>query len=224
MNTITMITDGSSLIKGNYYESSSSVIIYINDIFAMRLGCFHMNGTNSLGELYAFILGLDRISDIIYNNPELKDSKISIISDSEYVVNSLTVWYKSWIKKGIDSYWISSSGKPVMYQDKIRYLLKNYILEKDIDIYHMRGHVNQKVDFNKAYKKFCNKYNTRINEEDFSKMVDLNNQADRLAEYIRINKFDYYEELGETEWVKSQRKNQIRNGSIVVKGRNLKRD
>ena len=231
-NHITVYTDGSSFIKNDFYEASSGCVIFINNIEVCRFGCYHINGTNSLGEMYAMMMAIDRISDIKKDNPELKDYPVYYISDSKYVVESLRNWVFNWSKQG-DTLWKGSSGNPVMYQWIIKYLYSNYIANpkwrnKSI-ILHTNGHIdiNKKKSFIKAYNKakFRNKdvlsdFGISFSIDDFQSIVNNNNIVDKLAEYVRINKLRYYEKVGsDFEWEIRKRNLQKRNQKIVIKSR-----
>jgi ribonuclease HI len=61
-----------------------------------------LNTTNNEAELLAVKLAIDTISSS-------KDHHYTIHSDSKYVIDSLTNWYKSWQRNG----WKNKSGKPV---------------------------------------------------------------------------------------------------------------
>ena len=89
-NYIAAFTDGSSYISKDqkYYEASSAVVIIINDKEVCRLGCFHKNGTNSIGEVYALMLAIEKVEELKRDNPELNDYFTFYVSDSRYVVQS----------------------------------------------------------------------------------------------------------------------------------------
>ena len=122
MNLIILTTDGSSYIKGNNYESSSACSIHINGNHVCDIGIYHKDGTNSLGELYAVVLGLDRLKEIIYENYDLENSQIILLSDSDYVVKSLNTYIYSWSKAGMKNVWKTSKGEDVAYQYLFKYM------------------------------------------------------------------------------------------------------
>ena len=147
-NYIAVFTDGSSFIKNEYYEASSAVVIVINGEVVCKFGCFHVNGTNSIGEIYAMMLAIERVEELKRDNPELRDYFTFFVSDSKYVVSSLNEWVYNWANKNkTDDIWIGSSGKPVMYQNFIKYLYYNYLIDSEWKkrnlIFHMNGHINQ---------------------------------------------------------------------------------
>lgn len=235
-NYIAVFTDGSSFIdnKSNYYEASSAIVIVINDVEVCRFGCYHNNGTNSIGEIYAMMMAIERISELKKDNPELRDYFTFYISDSKYVVSSLNEWIFNWvnINKNNDI-WISSSKKPVAYQWIMKYLYDKYISDNDWQtnnaIIHINGHIGEKdlqVKYGKALKRNNQttwKYQKFITLETFKRLVSYNHIVDSLAEKIRINKYFYHEEGNENiQWVIRKRKLPIRNQRVVIKSRENK--
>lgn len=228
-NLIILATDGSSVInkKNNEYQSSSSCSIYINDERVCDLGVFHYDGTNSLGELYAIVLGLDRLYEIIDENKSLlSDSYIIILSDSNYVVKSLNEYINSWIKQGGDKTWKNSKGNEVAHQSLFKYLYNNYyngnnycIENIPIKICHIPGHIklnNDSESFSFLYKTFIKRNKLDINKNTFCKFIYYNNYADKLAEKIRLEKIIYYEKKGDSKWLKKEKKINTRNGRILI--------
>jgi ribonuclease HI len=100
--------------------------------------------TNNRAELYAILKAIILSNKV---NEERKESKlkkikkITIYSDSEYSVKSLTIWYKNWIK----------SGKEYLNKDIIDLILE--VINKvdfKVNIKHVRAHSgiegNEKAD------------------------------------------------------------------------------
>lgn len=222
-NIFWIFTDGSSFIKKKYYESSSACIIYLNDEFITKFGCFHENGTNSLGELYAVMMGLDKVYEILNNSDTLTqaNTEIKVVSDSQYVVKSLTSYIYTWVKQGMDKNWKASTGKPVAYQDLMKYVFAKYLIKPEYttSIFHIMGHVGSKILVNKAFFKFNEYNNSYLTISEFKIMMKRNNMVDELANYIRTNKCYYYEKVGDSEWVKNPRKNLTRNGKTLIRKR-----
>jgi ribonuclease HI len=209
MSIINIFTDGSSLIRHNKYESSSGSIILIDGISVIELGMYHENGTNSIGEIYAIVQALDRLTYIINQNPQLHDSEINIYSDSEYVINSINKWIYGWMKQGFNNFWYGASGKPVMYQNIFKYIYSTYIskdrdklIGNQIKFYHMRGHVNEKVKIDTAYNSFNSKNSCSISLEEFKYLVSKNHDVDKLCESVRLGKLLYYEKVYNQELYK----------------------
>lgn len=215
-NNILVFTDGSSLIRKGHYESSSAGSIYINHNHICEFGSYNYDSTNSFGELYAIVMAFDKLSDIIYNNPELNKYQIFIISDSEYVVKSLNIYLKSWIKQGMNNNWINSKNKPVAYQSIFKYIYRNYfnitynVNGIKVNIVHINSHIKN-VD--KSY----NKFNLNITKEEFIKISKYNDYVDKLANYIR-NKKEIYYERSYVKWLKTKKINMV-NGKIIISPR-----
>ncbi|XP_057336461.1 ribonuclease H1-like [Microplitis mediator] len=93
----------------------------------LSLPCFERN-TNNGAELEAILQALK-----IIRNFNL--TKIDIFTDSEYLCNSLTIWYENWKKRD----WVTSTGKPVSYKRELNYI-KSQMETRDIKIHHVPGH------------------------------------------------------------------------------------
>lgn len=216
---ITVFTDGSSLIKGEHYESSSAAIICVDGNRYYSCGMFHEGGTNSKGEVYGIQLAYDKLHEL-FKPEELTD--VSIISDSEYVVKSIKSWVYNWSKNG----WKTAKGEDVKFKDVFSHLYETYlnkkIRNKNIKVCHINSHI-KKID--KARRQFQAKNDIDISKEDFETLVKYNEEVDKLANYIREEKIPYYEKLercfsgGVIEWEKRINV-RIKNGRIVLTRKN----
>ena len=103
--------------------------------------------TNQRAELYAIYKGIKTV----YNNVNIDNvnnnvnkTNLTIYSDSEYSIKSLTIWIKNWKKNN----WKASTGKDVLNQDLIVKL--DTIIEKykqnigKITFIHVRAHTGRK--------------------------------------------------------------------------------
>jgi ribonuclease HI len=97
--------------------------------------------TNQRAELYAIYKSIKIV------NKADPNCNITINTDSEYSIKSLTVWIKNWKKNN----WIGSTGKEVMNQDLIKDIdnLINKHLGK-IKFNHVRAHTG-KSDYNSIH-------------------------------------------------------------------------
>jgi len=100
--------------------------------------------TNQRAELYAIYKGIKSVYKDVQNKNQENQINITIYSDSEYSIKSLTLWIINWKKNN----WKTSSGKDVLNQDLIIKLDKliekfkaNYGLIKFI---HVRAHSDKK--------------------------------------------------------------------------------
>lgn len=119
-------TDGSSL--SNPGPCGAAYVMLLNGhLIGKRLIPIGA-GTNNIAELTAVI---EALKDVQTMNP----AKVTIISDSQYVVKGATEWYKSWVAND----WVSSSGSEVQNVE----LWKSLIEEKksvNADFRWVRGH------------------------------------------------------------------------------------
>lgn len=102
---ITAAADGSAL--GN--PGPAGWAWYIDDANWAAGGWDH--GTNNMGELKAVL-------DLFEATAHLDDAHLTVICDSQYVINSVTKWMPGWKKKG----WKKSDGKPVLNVDLMKEL------------------------------------------------------------------------------------------------------
>lgn len=85
------------------------------------------NPTNQRCELYACLLALQTLRN--------EKKSITVVTDSNYTVQSVTKWYKSWVKNG----WKNVKGEEVKNQEFIKPLLK---LSSSLKVKwkHVKGH------------------------------------------------------------------------------------
>lgn len=234
-NYIGVFTDGSSLIDKNksFYEASSGYLIVINDVEVFRGQLYHNNGTNSIGEVYAMFAAIEKVEEIKRMNPELKDWFTFFVSDSQYVINSLTKFILSWKKQGYDKIWVGSSGDIVKYQKIFKHIQKTYL---DNDTWyktnvflHIKGHLDKKPKIVPLqHKKFINFNGKRLNykqkfvsKESFDKLIRYNSKVDFIADEARLKKIYYKEErLSDEKWEIKENKLPIKNQRVIIRSRN----
>jgi len=102
----TIYTDGSS--RGNPGPGGWGAII-LDDGVVREIGGGEKLTTNNRMELTAAIKGLEIVTS----------EKITIYTDSEYVIKGMTEWIDNWQKKG----WRTAGRKPVLNQDLWQKLL-----------------------------------------------------------------------------------------------------
>jgi ribonuclease HI len=102
--------------------------------------------TNNRMELTAALEGLRSLPD---------GSRVLIITDSQLMLNSMTVWLPGWKRKG----WKTAAGKPVKNQDLLRALEAEIARHAEVRWHWVKGHETGEAHAHKA----------------------LNDRADRLA-------------------------------------------
>lgn len=87
--------------------------------------------TNMVCETLACIMALETL----VSTQQIKNSNIIIKTDSMYIVNSMTIWAKSWEENN----WIKSDGKPVQNVELIK---KLYYLSRNMNVTytHVKAH------------------------------------------------------------------------------------
>ena len=93
--------------------------------------------TNNRMELIAVISAL---KDIL-GQVSLKNRPLSVVTDSQYVKNGITLWIKRWLANG----WCTSTKKPVKNQDLWRQL---HALSEglNLDWHWVKGHAGHKYN------------------------------------------------------------------------------
>lgn len=100
-----------------------------------------LNTTNNIMELTAVIRALEHLATL-----KAYDEKITIYSDSTYVVMGATIWYKGWIKK---------NWKNVKNVDLWKSLLAELARFKNLTFQHVTGHSGNR--YNEYVDHLCNK-------------------------------------------------------------------
>jgi len=90
--------------------------------------------SSDVTELYAIAIAIDNTT-----------GPLTIMSDSEYSVNTFNLWVKTWISNG----WKNSQGKSLANRLIIEYILGK-IKERDVTFEYVRGHdisiLNKRAD------------------------------------------------------------------------------
>ncbi|MGM0482348.1 MAG: ribonuclease HI [Patescibacteria group bacterium] len=142
---VTVFTDGSS--RGNPGPGGwGAVIIFLpeseNEKYVVELGGGERNTTNNRMELKAVI---EAIKYILENLSKDRDHRITVYTDSGYLIKGITGWIRSWERNG----WIKKGGSAVKNEDLWKELGK---LSKQINATwkHVRGHAgvagNERAD------------------------------------------------------------------------------
>lgn len=153
-------TDGSS--KGNQYKNPiGGYGVYFPENPELNIS-EKLQGkvTNNIAELSGVYFGILKL----ITNLNIK-KQIVIVSDSQYLINSITKWAKGWEKNN----WIKSDGKPVQNLElikKIYYFVNNL----NIKFLHQRSH----------------KFPPKDKDSDKYFFWEGNDKADKLANLLSI--------------------------------------
>ncbi len=123
MNKITIFTDGAS--RGNPGKGGWGCVVVISDK-VIELGGREDNTTNNRMELSAVIAGLSSV-----DNKE----KITVNTDSSYVINGITKWVNGWQRNG----WVTKTKESVINRDLWEKLV-DAKYGKEIDWNYVGGH------------------------------------------------------------------------------------
>lgn len=92
------------------------------------------HGTNNMGELMA-VLDLLRQTAVVPNEP------LTVLCDSQYVVNSVTKWMPGWKRRG----WRKADGKPVLNLELLK-ALDEALVGRDVRLEWVRGHAGHPMN------------------------------------------------------------------------------
>lgn len=123
MNKITIFTDGAS--RGNPGKGGWGSVVVENEN-VIELGGNEDNTTNNRMELMAVIGALSTVKS---------DEKITVNTDSSYVINGITKWVHGWKRNG----WITKTKDEVLNRDLWEKLVEAKE-GKDIDWNYVGGH------------------------------------------------------------------------------------
>ncbi|HUH52756.1 MAG TPA: ribonuclease H [Microbacteriaceae bacterium] len=166
--TLVAAADGSAL--GN--PGPAGWAWYINDN-QWRSGGWK-RATNNQGELMAVL-------SLLQETRSVKHLPLTILCDSQYVINAVTVWIKNWKKNN----WRKANGKPVLNADLIR-LIDQELQGREITFEWVKGHsghfLNEKVD--SLAKDAASAFATGkapvtgpgFNEKSLTEKIDLNTE------------------------------------------------
>ena len=146
-NTVIIFTDGSYI---KHLNKCGYGVLFPNKEYKNISRKFKYEPlTNQRAELYAILKSLRKIKD-----EKIAFDSITLYTDSEYSIKSITEWYKSWEKNN----WKNAKGQKVMNQDIIRPIIKlvyGYYLDK-IKFKHVNSHTG-KQDFESLSNEMADK-------------------------------------------------------------------
>ncbi|MGE0047257.1 MAG: ribonuclease HI [Hyphomonadaceae bacterium] len=129
MSTIEIWTDGAC--SGNPGPGGWGAILRAGDN-EKELSGAEAQTTNNRMELIAAIAALEALK---------KPSKVTLTTDSQYVMNGITTWIAGWKRKG----WKTSNGKPVLNID-LWQRLEAAAARHDIKWEWVRGHTGHEMN------------------------------------------------------------------------------
>jgi|APGre2960657404_1045060.scaffolds.fasta_scaffold00163_10 ribonuclease HI len=147
MKNNTVYTDGSSTGNGRMNAVGGIGVFFApgdSKNVSKNLETFYLKtfpnekinkSTNNLAELCAILQAFLILQSNLDNN-----EIVTIVSDSMYSINSLSIWYLKWKKNG----WMNAAKKPVSNKEVISTIVDNYILKYpgNIKFRHVKAHTN----------------------------------------------------------------------------------
>jgi ribonuclease HI len=144
---IEVYTDGSRIGKGKLCKCGYGIYFPNKELSNVSKPFIHPPLTHQRAELYAIYKALKLITR------NLNFNKITVYTDSEYSIKSVTIWINTWKKNG----WKTAQGKPVYNIDiitKIDHYIQKY--PNKIFFEHVRAHTNKK-DYKSIGNDFADK-------------------------------------------------------------------
>ena len=146
---IEIYTDGACRGNGQVANAPAGIgcVLLIPDrrpiFFKERLN-FKPN-TNNKAEIYAVIRGLELLFKNYspFDKSEFEKDKLTIYSDSAYLINGITNWINGWRANG----WINSKKEPVKnkeFWENLDKKIKFFKQEFDIEFIKVKGHSGNK--------------------------------------------------------------------------------
>ena len=134
-NIIEVFTDGSTFNNGqkNKVKFGGIGVYFNNNIYPSISESLYGKITNNIAELKAIITAIDYIINL--KEYDKNKTKIHIYSDSEYTINCILKWGKSWEQNG----WVKKDKKEISNKDLI-IKLYNYYNKHKIKFIHVRSH------------------------------------------------------------------------------------
>jgi len=133
-NKLILFTDGACIGNGTKYARGGIGVYFPNEEFENISERFTIRPiTNQRTELWAIYRALVTILPNIDNF-----SSITIYTDSQYSIKSLTVWIKKWKRNN----WQTTHGRPVENK-QIIVSIHNILSEHDIKFKHVMSHTEQ---------------------------------------------------------------------------------
>ena len=126
-NRLTIYTDGS--YRGKLRAGGYAALIVNEYGQYLLVGDGMMNTTISRMELSAIVTGLSWVND---------GSIVTVVSDSEYVVNIINKWLTGWYRSGF----VKANGTVVANQDLLMNLMWQISRMKRVKATHVYSHTN----------------------------------------------------------------------------------
>lgn len=90
--------------------------------------------TNNQGELMAVL-------DLLHATASLAEEPLTVLCDSQYVINSVTQWMPGWKRRG----WRKADGKPVLNRDLLE-RLDEALQGRDVRFEWVKGHAGHPLN------------------------------------------------------------------------------
>lgn len=158
MKELTIYSDGGSFNNGfkdpdkPMYGSYGSIIVKDGTILHEYSGWYE-NITNNQGELYGFIKAY---MQFLKNYKSKEPYNITVVSDSQYLINGITKYLDGWKKKG----WKNSTGDEV--KNIKMWKIIDYLIHSEpnvtLNFVWQKGHKGKKVTKEENPNIFFNEY------------------------------------------------------------------
>lgn len=151
IDKLIVFTDGSCMKKSDGIKCGYGVYFPNGEIGDVSKKYTFGHPTNQRAELYAIYKAIKLATT------ETNFNTLHIYTDSNYSIQSLTLWIKAWKKNN----WKTSKNQDVLNQDIIKKIDKYMTIHKNkILFYHVRSHTGN-TDYNSVCNDYADKLATR---------------------------------------------------------------
>ena len=145
-----VFTDGSTFNNGSKKNAFGGIGVFYKDNDSRNISKILTSSkvTNNVAEILACIYGIEGIINLSDFD---KKNRITVYTDSQYTINSITKWAKTWESNG----WKRKQGNTLMNlknKEIIQKLYKYYNIY-NINFIHIRAHTKEPEDKNSKYYK-----------------------------------------------------------------------
>jgi ribonuclease HI len=178
IDSILIFTDGSLKRKSNnniaklgyYYEGLDNYYILEMDSTTTNNQCELLAIYLSLLGYYKYITHLNETASSTCNQDK-QTKKITIISDSDYSINCLTLWHKSWKRND----WKNKKNEPVKNMEIIKLILElmndlNSNYEYEVLFIHQNSHLTINTIF-----RYYKEYMDTVNNPNSTPLITIQN-------------------------------------------------
>lgn len=170
-----LFTDGGATnIHKRFFGASAYIILHGDITFEYSEEATF--GTNNYFELRAIEKGIQKVIQMYPSN--LNDIELCVVSDSQYSISSVTVWFNGWLNIN-GKYYTKSTRTPVMNIDQILSIRSLVPKFKSVKFIKIRAHTDRlKSTMFELYSEFNSVNTLALSMKEFLNFIHLNERCD----------------------------------------------